>query len=210
MVSRTACCYWHEGRASGGVCRGRWPEPLLSLIGGLAGPSPGFQLSYPGILAELGVLTRDVGRGVRQHHLTDLVVREDLRTWSETAEGDHSHDPDVLESHADAALTPCDRLRLARAAVEDGWTISYAAAVFNVSWPTEPGRQLPVAGASSNYSAAASRTRSRRAPLLGGEPATVEMPLAWRVLRRPSAEPVTSAVDHLQAHNRCSSATSCS
>jgi hypothetical protein len=133
---------------------------------------------------------------VRQHHLTDL-VREDLRRWSGTAEGDHSHDPDFLEFHADAALTPCDRLRLARAAVEDGWTISYAAAVFNVSWPTEPGRQLPVTGASSNHSAAASRTRSRRAPLLGGEPAAVEMPLAWRVLRRPSAEPVTSAVDHL-------------
>jgi transposase InsO family protein len=27
-------------------------------------------------------------------------------------------------------------LRLARAVVEDGWTISYAAAVFNVAWPT--------------------------------------------------------------------------
>jgi hypothetical protein len=82
MVSRTACCYWHEGRASGGVCRGRWPEPLLSLTGGLAGLSPGFQLSYPGVLAELGVLTRDVGRGVRQHHLTDLVREATTRTSS--------------------------------------------------------------------------------------------------------------------------------
>jgi transposase InsO family protein len=39
-------------------------------------------------------------------------------------------------AHANAALTPRHRLKLARAIVEDGWTISYAAAVFNVSWPT--------------------------------------------------------------------------
>ena len=39
-------------------------------------------------------------------------------------------------SHANAALTPRHRLKLARAVVEDGWSISYAAAVFNVSWPT--------------------------------------------------------------------------
>ena len=39
-------------------------------------------------------------------------------------------------SHANAALTPRHRLRLARAVVEDGWTISYAASVFNVAWPT--------------------------------------------------------------------------
>jgi transposase InsO family protein len=39
-------------------------------------------------------------------------------------------------SHANAALTPRHRLRLARAVVEDGWSIAYAAAVFNVSWPT--------------------------------------------------------------------------
>jgi transposase InsO family protein len=39
-------------------------------------------------------------------------------------------------SHANAALTPRHRLRLARAVVEDGWSISYAAAVFNVAWPT--------------------------------------------------------------------------
>jgi transposase InsO family protein len=39
-------------------------------------------------------------------------------------------------SHANAALTPRHRLRLARAVVEDGWSVSYAAAVFNVSWPT--------------------------------------------------------------------------
>jgi transposase InsO family protein len=39
-------------------------------------------------------------------------------------------------AHANAALTPRQRLRLARAVVEDGWTISYAAAVFQVAWPT--------------------------------------------------------------------------
>jgi transposase InsO family protein len=39
-------------------------------------------------------------------------------------------------SHANAALTPRHRLRLARAVVENGWSISYAAAVFNVAWPT--------------------------------------------------------------------------
>jgi transposase InsO family protein len=44
--------------------------------------------------------------------------------------------PEVLVAHANAALTPRHRLRLARAVVEDGWTISYAAAMFNVAWPT--------------------------------------------------------------------------
>ena len=39
-------------------------------------------------------------------------------------------------SHANAALTPRARLRLARAVVEDGWPIAYAAAVFKCSWPT--------------------------------------------------------------------------
>jgi transposase InsO family protein len=39
-------------------------------------------------------------------------------------------------SHANAALTPKHRLRLARAVVEEGWSISYAAAVFNVAWST--------------------------------------------------------------------------
>jgi leucine-zipper of insertion element IS481 len=46
------------------------------------------------------------------------------------------HDPEVLVAHANAALTPRMRLRLARAVVEDGWTVSYAAAVFQVAYPT--------------------------------------------------------------------------
>ncbi len=47
-----------------------------------------------------------------------------------------THNPEVLVAHANAALTPRHRLKLGRAVVEDGWTVSYAAAVFNVSWPT--------------------------------------------------------------------------
>jgi transposase len=39
-------------------------------------------------------------------------------------------------AHANAALTPRMRLRLARAVVEDGWSLSYAAAVFQVAYPT--------------------------------------------------------------------------
>ena len=39
-------------------------------------------------------------------------------------------------SHANAALTPRARLRLARLIVEDGWPIARAAERFQVSWPT--------------------------------------------------------------------------
>ncbi|UBH25215.1 IS481 family transposase [Micrococcus porci] len=39
-------------------------------------------------------------------------------------------------SHADAALTPRHRLKVARLVVDDGWPISEAAARFQVSWPT--------------------------------------------------------------------------
>lgn len=38
--------------------------------------------------------------------------------------------------HANAALTPTGRLKLARLIVEHGWSISAAAARFQVSWPT--------------------------------------------------------------------------
>ncbi|MGR6966285.1 IS481 family transposase [Geodermatophilus sp. URMC 61] len=37
--------------------------------------------------------------------------------------------------HANAALTPRQRLRLARLVVEDGWPVAYAARFFSVSWP---------------------------------------------------------------------------
>jgi transposase InsO family protein len=39
-------------------------------------------------------------------------------------------------SHANAALTPRARLRLARLIVEDGWPIARAAERYDVSWPT--------------------------------------------------------------------------
>ena len=39
-------------------------------------------------------------------------------------------------AHANAALTPRQRLRVARAVVEDGWSVGYAAAVFQVAHPT--------------------------------------------------------------------------
>ena len=56
-------------------------------------------------------------------------------------------------AHANAALTPRHRLKLAKAIVEDGWTISYAAVVFNVSWPTAKrwAQRYRVAGAAGMH-----------------------------------------------------------
>ena len=39
-------------------------------------------------------------------------------------------------SHANAALTPVQRLRIGRLVVDDGWSVSAAADYFRVSWPT--------------------------------------------------------------------------
>jgi transposase len=39
-------------------------------------------------------------------------------------------------THANAALTPRHRLRIARHIIDDGWTVSAAAKQFNVYWPT--------------------------------------------------------------------------
>ena len=39
-------------------------------------------------------------------------------------------------SHRNAALTPVQRLRLARLIVDEGWPIAHAAVFFHVSWPT--------------------------------------------------------------------------
>jgi hypothetical protein len=39
-------------------------------------------------------------------------------------------------SHANAALTPCARPRVAQLVVDQGWPISEVAARFQVSWPT--------------------------------------------------------------------------
>jgi transposase InsO family protein len=43
---------------------------------------------------------------------------------------------EVFVSHANAALTPRARLRLARLVVDDGWPIALAARRYDVSWPT--------------------------------------------------------------------------
>jgi len=39
-------------------------------------------------------------------------------------------------THANAALTPRHRLRIARLIIDDGWTVAAAAKYFHVSWPT--------------------------------------------------------------------------
>jgi transposase InsO family protein len=46
------------------------------------------------------------------------------------------HKQEAFVSHANAALTPKARLRLARLVVEDGWSVAAAAKMFMVSWPT--------------------------------------------------------------------------
>jgi transposase-like protein len=51
-----------------------------------------------------------------------------LRTGSNALE--------VFVSHANAALTPLHRLRLARLIVEHGWPVARAAERYDVSWPT--------------------------------------------------------------------------
>jgi len=43
---------------------------------------------------------------------------------------------EVFVSHANAALTPRARLKLARLVVEDGWPVARAAERYDVSWPT--------------------------------------------------------------------------
>jgi transposase InsO family protein len=39
-------------------------------------------------------------------------------------------------SHANAALAPVQRLRIARLIVDEGWPVAHASAFFHVSWPT--------------------------------------------------------------------------
>lgn len=39
-------------------------------------------------------------------------------------------------SHANAALTPRQRLRIARLIIDEGWPVAHAAAFFHVAWPT--------------------------------------------------------------------------
>src|SRR6186997_604455 len=79
-------------------------------------------------------------------------------------------------SHANAALTPRQRLRLARLVVEHGWPVSRAAEQFNCSWPTANrwaeryaakgrgwhGRQIfpPAPGGKPDAAAAAAQSRA--------------------------------------------------
>lgn len=39
-------------------------------------------------------------------------------------------------SHANAALAPVQRLRIARLIVDEGWPVAHVALFFHVSWPT--------------------------------------------------------------------------
>ncbi|GAA2805438.1 hypothetical protein GCM10020219_091430 [Nonomuraea dietziae] len=61
-------------------------------------------------------------------------------------------------SHANAALTPRARLRLARLIVDDGWPIARAAERYDVSWPTAK----RWAGRYAQHGAAAMADRSSR------------------------------------------------
>jgi transposase InsO family protein len=54
----------------------------------------------------------------------------------ELSKANHFTNLEVLVSHANAALTPRHRLRIARLIVDDGWPVVLAARQFNVSWPT--------------------------------------------------------------------------
>jgi transposase InsO family protein len=54
----------------------------------------------------------------------------------ELSDGIHSDLQEVLVLHANAALTPRARLRLARLIVDEHWPVSQAAARFQVSWRT--------------------------------------------------------------------------
>lgn len=50
--------------------------------------------------------------------------------------GTGSNTLEVFVSHANAALTPRARLRLARLIVDHGWPVARAAERYDVSWPT--------------------------------------------------------------------------
>jgi transposase InsO family protein len=54
----------------------------------------------------------------------------------ELSKANHNTNLEVLVSHANAALTPKHRLRIARLIIDDGWPVVQAARQFNVSWPT--------------------------------------------------------------------------
>src|SRR3569623_1768885 len=63
------------------------------------------------------------------------VIGEGLRLWSGAVEEPRLNQ-EAFVSHANAALTPRGRLRLARLIVDEGWPIPRAAERYQVSWPT--------------------------------------------------------------------------
>ena len=74
-------------------------------------------------------------------------------------------------SHANAALTPKARLRLARLIVDEGWSVALAAERFQVSWPTakrwaERYRQLGEAGMQDRSSRPLNQPRRTPQPLV--------------------------------------------
>src|SRR5215208_2110044 len=71
-------------------------------------------------------------------------------------------------AHANAALTPKHRLRLARLVVDDGWSPSRAAEFFNVSWRTASkwaGRYRAEGPAGMADRSSARRTQATRTPV---------------------------------------------
>jgi transposase InsO family protein len=54
----------------------------------------------------------------------------------ELSDGTHTQPQEVLVAHANAALTPRARLRLARLIVDHNWPVARAAERFQVAWPT--------------------------------------------------------------------------
>jgi transposase InsO family protein len=87
-------------------------------------------------------------------------------------------------SHANAALTPRARLRLARLIVDDGWPIATAARYFHVSWPT------------------AKRWADRYAAM--GEAGMVDRPSRPHTVPTKTPEPVVRKIVHLRWKQRLS------
>jgi hypothetical protein len=62
--------------------------------------------------------------------------KENLRTWSGAAEGDHDTNPEVLVLHANAVLTPRQGQRRARLVVEENWLKNVLQS--SSGWPGRP------------------------------------------------------------------------
>ena len=85
--------------------------------------------------------------------------------------GIHFTDQEVFVSHANAALTPRARLRLARLIVDEGWPVARAAERYDVSWPTakrwaERYRAMGPAGMADRSSRPASSPRRTPPPVV--------------------------------------------